>query len=110
MARGVRLGTSFFYPTQFADVIGRVPGLSLCFRVVIEHDGRSDVLTLEVEAAVGAARAALEEELRQLRDLAWEVAAGYVAPPRVRLLPRGGLPRNPRTGKIAAIDDRRGMT
>lgn len=106
----VRLGTSFFYPAQFAELIGRVDGCSLCFRLVISHDGRRDCLTLEVEAAPSADAAALQNELRQLRDLAWEIQAGYVAAPHVRLLPRGGLPRNPRTGKIAVIDDQRGGT
>lgn len=104
----VRLGTSFFYPAQFAELIGRIPGCSLCFRLVISHDGRRDCLALEVEAAPGADAAALQNELRQLRDLAWEVQAGYAADPQVRLLPRGALPRNPRTGKIAVIDDQRG--
>lgn len=105
----VRLGTSFFYPAQFAACIGRVEGLSLCFRLVIDNDGRRDRLTLEVEGVSQAATAVLIQELQELRDLAWEIKAGYVDAPVVSLLPRGGLPRNPRTGKIAAIDDRRGM-
>ena len=104
----VRLGTSFFYPAQFAACIGKAAGLSLCFRLVIDHYSRRDRLTLEVEAAEEASSEALSKELMQLRDLAWEIEAGYVALPVVRLLPRGGLPRNPRTGKIAVIDDRRG--
>ena len=105
----VRLGTSFFYPAQFAACIGQVPGLSLCFRLLIENDGRRDCLTLEVEAAEtdAAFSRALARRLAQLRDLADEIAAGLAAPPTVRILPRGALPRNPRTGKIAAIDDQR---
>lgn len=102
----VRLGTSFFYPSQFAEAVGRVPGLSLSFRLVIDNDGRRDLLGVEVEGTADAAR--LEHELSTIRDIAAEVRSGYLAPPSVRVVPRGALPRSRRTGKIAAIDDRRG--
>lgn len=105
----VRLGTSFFYPNQFAERIGALPGLSLFFRLVIDQDEGRDRITVEVEGEDEAAARALEMGIAELRDLAWEVDAGYVAPPRVRLLPPGALPRNRRTGKLNPIDDRRGV-
>ncbi|GAB6043126.1 phenylacetate--CoA ligase [Endothiovibrio diazotrophicus] len=106
----VRLGTSFFYPDQFAERIGTVEGVSMLFRLVIDQATGPDRLTVEVEAnrrdAATAAR--LLAAVGGLRDLAWEIDAGYVAPLEVRLLAPGELPRNRRTGKLNPIDDRRG--
>ena len=83
----------FVHPAQIAETVKRHPGLGRA-RLVISHDGKSDVMILEVESpgADPALVALLAESLIAITKLKGEI----------RLVPSGSLPND---GKV--IEDRR---
>lgn len=91
--------------------IGRVPGLSLLYQVVVPRRGTRLKVRVERggESAPPPGSAAelgraLEESSLELRD---SIRRGWLEKPEVEVLPPGGLPRQPRTGKIPRVVDLR---
>ncbi len=83
----------FVHPAQIAETMKRHPGLGRA-RLVISHDGKNDVMTLEAESpgTDPALAALLAESLTAITKLKGEI----------RLVPPGSLPND---GKV--IEDRR---
>lgn len=83
----------FVHPAQIAETVKRHPGLGRA-RLIIGHDGKNDVMTLEAEApgADPALAARIAESLAAVTKLRGEI----------RLVPPGSLPND---GKV--IEDRR---
>ncbi len=83
----------FVHPAQIAETVKRHPGLGRA-RLIISHDGKNDVMTLEAESpgADPALAALLAESLTAITKLKGEI----------RLVPPGSLPND---GKV--IEDRR---
>jgi len=83
----------FVHPAQIAETVKRHPGLGRA-RLIISHDGKNDVMTLEAEVhnADPALAAHLAESLTAITKLRGEI----------RLVPPGSLPND---GKV--IEDRR---
>lgn len=83
----------FVHPAQIAETVKRHPGLGRA-RLIINHDGKNDVMTLEAEvpSADPALAARLAESLTAVTKLKGEI----------RLVPPGSLPND---GKV--IEDRR---
>ncbi|HAZ09392.1 MAG TPA: hypothetical protein DCZ01_12940 [Elusimicrobia bacterium] len=110
----LNVGGAHFDLEDASRAVGDVKGLSPLHQAVISIKGNRDCLMIRVErrgrdarrdGALAAAlgRALLARSL-ELRDC---VARGWLAPPAVEVLAPGGLPRNPRTGKIRAVADLR---
>ena len=80
----------FVRPEQVADLVARHPEIARA-RVIAERDGEMDVMTVQVEAAGGAAE-----------DFAGSVSDTLKLKGRVEIVPPGSLPND---GKV--IEDRR---
>lgn len=98
-----------------ARVLGGVPGLSGHFRMIGRSSGMLDELVIEAESegALSAEEtAALEARIiealhHEKKEFRTWLASGAVAPPRAVVHRPGGLPRNPRTGKIKQVVEER---
>ena len=107
-------GASKLVPDVVAAAVHGIPGLSEHFQMVARLAGHLDQLLVRVERLPGAAvddtavadalRARLDEGSKELRAMR---ERGLMAEVAVEVLPPGGLPRNPRTGKIPLIVDER---
>ncbi|MFI5002907.1 MAG: phenylacetate--CoA ligase family protein, partial [Reyranellales bacterium] len=89
----VKVKGLFVHPAQIAETVKRHPGLGRA-RLIISHDGKNDVMTLEAEVhnADPALAVHLAESLTAITKLRGEI----------RLVPPGSLPND---GKV--IEDRR---
>lgn len=110
----VRVGSVSIYPESIEPVLAREPLLSRLFQIVAERDGIKDRLVIRTEAADVSRddRAALEARLAQqiitgYDELAEALREGWLGDLRVEVLPRGGIPRVRRTGKIRRVLDLR---
>lgn len=101
--------------TDIAQIIGKIDGLSMHFRIMADTVGAKDRFTVEVETlheTDESGRKQLEETLYQqlLADkhefLAF-MKTGSILPPTVTVVPPASLPRNPRTGKLKQVIDKR---
>ncbi|MBI5596378.1 MAG: hypothetical protein HY928_09855 [Elusimicrobia bacterium] len=107
----VNVGGAHLDAGDAARAVASVAGLSPFFQLRIDAAGGKDTLLLRAERRSGA-RAGLEERLaaallghsEELRDA---VARGWLRAPAVEILPPGGLPRLPRTGKVRRVVDLR---
>lgn len=93
--------------------VGRVKGLLGSVQMVKERQAGRDRLVVRAETRVPPrgrpvlAAALVRELLSRRPTLKKGVEGGAVWPVRVELLDQGGLPRNPRTGKLVrVVDDR----
>ena len=106
--------TLWILPEVVAAAIHGTPGFSEHFQMISRMSGHLDQLLLRVESkceidfdvntAIASLRGRLYEsskELRTMRD------RRLIAPIAIDVLPPGGLPRNPRTGKIKLTVDER---
>ena len=98
-----------------AEIIAKMPALSMHFRMTADADEVKDRFTLEVESIHPADAAQTAQMQEQLYDLLLQnkheflafMKTGSILPPVVRVLPPDSLPRNPRTGKIKQVIDKR---
>ena len=108
------IGGGNILPEVVAAAIHGTPGFSEHFQMISRMSGHLDQLLLRVESkceidfdvntAIASLRGRLYEsskELRTMRD------RRLIAPIAIDVLPPGGLPRNPRTGKIKLTVDER---
>jgi phenylacetate-coenzyme A ligase PaaK-like adenylate-forming protein len=107
------IGGGNLQPHTVAEAVDRVEGLSSHFQIIAEISGRKDRLRVRAEAMDnGADRNELEKHLkRELYSLSKELRVmynqGLIADLVTEVVNPGELPRNPRTGKIPLVEDRR---
>jgi phenylacetate-CoA ligase len=99
IVRGVNL-----YPTQVEEVLGRIPGLTPHYRLVVTREGTLD--EIEVQAEVGDAALAEDAELAARVAGALKDALGSTM--AVTLLAPGTVPRS-EGGKLPRVVDRRDL-
>jgi phenylacetate-CoA ligase len=107
-------GAAKLVPEVVAAAVHATPGLSEHFQMVARVAGHLDQLLVQVERQPGdesdeativrSVLAGLDEGSKELRAMS---ERGEIADVAVDVLPPGGLPRNPRTGKIQLIVDER---
>lgn len=107
----VNVGGAHLDAGDAARAVASVPGLSPFFQLRIESPGGRDRLVLRAEGKA-AGQGALAEPLREAlmkhsEELRDAVARGWLAAPSIEVLPPGGLPRIPRTGKVPRVVDSR---
>ena len=98
-----------------AGCVARVEGLSQYFTLFGKSAAGQDLLEIQVESLEpqdAAIQAVLAEQLvaailQEKPVMASNLATGIIARPVVLVLPPGGLPRNPRTGKIKRVIEER---
>ncbi|MBI3298259.1 MAG: AMP-binding protein [Elusimicrobia bacterium] len=109
----VNVGGAHLDLGDVSRAVAAVRGLSLFYQAVVDSPGGRDRLTLRVERGRGPAPAeALAERLRaalmrsafELRD---SLERGWLAPLELEVVAPGALPRQPRTGKLVRVVDRR---
>jgi phenylacetate-CoA ligase len=107
-----KLGGAYISMGQFEQAISRIPALSLNFTVEIEDVANQVVLRLLVEAPEPQAAQEVDAELRQalvqaIPEIGVGLERGYIRELDIRYLELGRLPRNPHTGKVIRLRDRR---
>lgn len=109
----LNFGAAKLGPDVVAQALKEVPGLSPVFQMIARFDGVADQLVVRVERDPAAQdEAALGERLaEQLRSSTKELKTflerkliGGIA---VEVVAPGGLPRNPRTGKVRLVVEER---
>ncbi|TBR17245.1 hypothetical protein EPO15_17340 [bacterium] len=104
----VNVGGAHVDAGDVARAVADVPGLSPVFQLRV---AKGDTLTVAAELrgprADGAERLLSAALLKRSEELADSVRRGWLAPPAVLLLPPGGIPRLPRTGKVRRVVDSR---
>jgi len=109
----LRVGAMSIYPNMISEALGKVSELSSIFQLEADRKGVKDILTVKVEAKnegedyeklANVTRRTLLEHDEEL-DLV--VREGWLAELNVDILPPGGIKRNPRTGKIKRVVDKR---
>jgi phenylacetate-coenzyme A ligase PaaK-like adenylate-forming protein/acyl-CoA reductase-like NAD-dependent aldehyde dehydrogenase len=107
-------GAAKLVPDVVAAAVHATPGLSEHFQMVARVAGHLDQLVVRVERQPGdetdeativrSVLARLDDGSKELRAMSQRREIADVS---VEVLPPGGLPRNPRTGKIQLIVDER---
>jgi phenylacetate-coenzyme A ligase PaaK-like adenylate-forming protein len=109
----LNFGAAKLGPDVVAEALKEVPGLSPVFQMIARFDGVADQLIVRVEREASAADAAalgerLAEHLRhstkELKTFLERKLIGGIA---VEVVAPGGLPRNPRTGKVRLVLEER---
>ncbi|MCQ2370414.1 MAG: hypothetical protein MJ007_08105, partial [Paludibacteraceae bacterium] len=101
--------------SSISKVVGMIPELSMHFRMTASVEGHKDLLTVEVETIKPCSEAelnALSEKLYETlmqNDHNFEtmVNTGTICKPKTIVLNPDTLPRNPRTGKLKQVIDKR---
>lgn len=101
--------------SAISKVVGMLPELSMHFRMTASTEGHKDLLTVEVETI----RHCSDAELKALSEKLYEtlirndhnfetmVSTGTICKPKTIVLNPDTLPRNPRTGKLKQVIDKR---
>lgn len=101
--------------TDIAAIVGKIEGLTMHFRIIADTEGAKDRFSVEVETA----EAVDETEQKRLEKALYDqllldkheflafMRTGSILPPAVRAVAPETLPRNPRTGKLKQVVDRR---
>lgn len=111
----IHAGGAHIFVADVQNAVGKVPGLTFNFQVVIEKKGHRDALTVRVEAgeagllkSASAVRDNLWEQLQShCEDLKESVKMGWLERPGIEILRPGAIERVQRTGKIRRVIDRR---
>lgn len=111
----IHVGGAHLFVADVQDAVGKVPGLTFNFQVVIEKKGHRDGLAIKAEAAdagrlkdAPSLAAALWESLQShCEDLKESVRMGWLDRPAIEVLRPGAIERVQRTGKIRRVIDRR---
>jgi phenylacetate-CoA ligase len=102
----LNFGAAKLGPGVVAQALKEVPGLSPVFQMIARFDGAADQLVVRVErdgppggdaALAGRLAQHLRSSTKELKTFLERKLIGGIA---VEILPPGGLPRNPRTGKV----------
>lgn len=100
---------------SIAQVISKYEQLSYHFRMVAELEDCKDKLTIEVETVKHMSQEEYENLARQVYDtllvekheFANFMKTGSIIPPVIKVVAPDTLPRNPRTGKLKQVIDKR---
>ncbi|HOW89589.1 MAG TPA: acyl-CoA reductase, partial [Elusimicrobiales bacterium] len=113
----IHVGGAHLFVNDIQDAIGRVPGLSFNFQIVIGRKGHKDALKIRVEAGPRSPLpAAVRSRLGGLlmaeignccSDLMESVRMGWLDAPDIEVLGPGAIERVARTGKIRKVLDHR---
>lgn len=109
----LRFSAVVITPAEISQLIQGVDGVATHLQLLATRTPSGlDQLTVHTEVTDASVDASvplrtLEARVKGHRLLQKEVEAGRIAPTLVRLDRPGGVPRNPRTGKIAAVVDQR---
>jgi phenylacetate-coenzyme A ligase PaaK-like adenylate-forming protein len=105
----VNVGGAHVDAGDVARAVADVPGLSPVFQLRVAKGERLTVAAelKDARRPEGAARLLSAALLRRSAELADSVKRGWLATPSVALLPPGGIPRLPRTGKVRRVVDSR---
>lgn len=109
------IGGGNIHPDVIRSAIEAVNGLSGVFSLTAKLKGHQDELNIMVEAfhnvpesdyreLSGKLKEKILENSKELRTMTIEK---LINPIKVKLMPSGSIPRNPRTGKIRLINDER---
>ncbi len=108
------IGGANVYPEVVSESIGEVRGLSNHFQMIAETEGHKDRLTVVVEMLEGCkddpgelADALKRVILSKSKEMRTMSEKGIIAGVEVKVVAPGSIPRNPRTGKIRLVEDRR---
>jgi phenylacetate-CoA ligase len=109
----LNFGAAKLGPDVVAQAVKETPGLSPVFQMIARFDGVADQLLVRVEregsATDDAARGErLAERLRtSTKELKTFLEHKLIGGVSVEVVPPGGLPRNPRTGKVRLVIEER---
>lgn len=108
-----KLGGAFISMDVFEESLALFPdAFSMNYQVTLQDVGNQMDVVVSVEsgdpAAAGSARTGLEDELRRrIPEIRVGQEKDYLRVFEVRPVALGSLPRNPNTGKVKRLDDRR---
>ncbi|MCD4782926.1 MAG: AMP-binding protein [Candidatus Eremiobacteraeota bacterium] len=109
----LRVGAMSIYPNMISEALGKVSELSTTFQLEADYRGVKDILTVRVEVKKegGDSKKLADITRRTLlehdEELDLVVREGWLAELNIEILPPGGIKRNPRTGKIKRVLDKR---
>ena len=109
----LRVGAMSVYPQKIGEALGRFRELSAIFQLQAEYGELKEILTVKVEALNDdvdlkeLSRKAYDALLEHDSELALVVREGWLEDFRVEVIPSGSIERNPRTGKIRRVIDKR---
>ena len=111
----IHVGGAHLFVSDIQNALGKVPGLSFNFQVVIDKKGHKDTLKIRVEAKAGGAvgnREALGPRLMSVigahcEDLRDSIRMKWLDEPVIEILKPGAIDRVQRTGKIRCVVDKR---
>lgn len=90
------------YPGQIDNALGKVPGISCEYQVVLDRIEGKDIMRLRVEGARGLDMSKTTDVAKQVKDT---VRRRILVTPEVEIVPNGTLPRSERKTK-RVIDNR----
>lgn len=90
------------YPGQIDNALGKVPGISCEYQVVLDRIEGKDIMRLRVEGARGLDMSHTSDVAKQVKD---SVRRRILVTPEVEIVPNGTLPRSERKTK-RVIDNR----
>ena len=90
------------YPGQIDNALGKVPGISCEYQVVLDRIEGKDIMRLRVEGARGLDMSHTSDVAKQVKDT---VRRRILVTPEVEIVPNGTLPRSERKTK-RVIDNR----
>ena len=90
------------YPGQIDNALGKVPGISCEYQVVLDRIEGKDIMRLRVEGARGLDMSHTADVAKQVKDT---VRRRILVTPEVEIVPNGTLPRSERKTK-RVIDNR----
>jgi len=109
----LNFGAAKLGPDVVAEALKEVPGLSPVFQMIARFDGVADQLLVRVEREASATDAAalgerLADHLRHsTKELKTFLERKLIGGINVEVVAPGGLPRNPRTGKVRLVIEER---
>jgi len=109
----LRIGAMSIYPQKIGEALAKLPELSSIFQLEGSYEDVKEVLTVRVETLLdnvdfqGLAKIIRENLIKHDSELELVLREGWLKRLDVEILPPGGIKRNPRTGKIVRVIDRR---
>ncbi len=109
----LRIGAMSIYPPMISEALSQVEGLSPLFQMIAEYDGVKEKLTIKIEALQkqddysSLSQKAYNALLSHDPELELVVKEKWLGDLIVEVIPPNSIPRNPRTGKIKKVIDKR---
>ena len=113
----IHVGGAHLFVNDIQNALGKVPGLSFNFQIIIGKKGHKDTLKIRVEAKDPATRAArankdmerrlMDEISEHCEDLKDSIRMKWLDTPEIEILKPNTIERVLRTGKTRRVIDRR---